>query len=110
MDVQVIRYESASANLSLSSRSNSAFIGSLVAEERRRGHGTELLRLICERADAEGLDLLLTVGADGGPGDPDREALIRFYGRFGFEQMNPDNRYYLGRTHRLQDVAVAVHP
>jgi len=94
---QEICYRSASANLSVSPSVGLAFIGSLVSQDRRQGHATGLLQLICDRADREGLELRLTVGSEGGPEDASNADLIRFYGKFGFEQLTADNAYYLGR-------------
>lgn len=94
---ETICYKSASVNLSVSPSVSVAFIGSLVSQERRQGHATGLLQLICDRADREGLELRLTVGSEGGPEEASDADLIRFYGKFGFEQLSADNTYYLGR-------------
>ena len=101
METELLQYESASANLSVLSP-KVAVLGSLVARDRRKGHATELLRQLCERADAQGLELKLTAGSDGGPDDLDTEALIRFYGCFGFSAIRADNPYWLGRQPSAQ--------
>lgn len=105
---ETICYRSASAILSVSASLGLAFIGSLISQERRRGHATGLLQLICDRADREELELRLTVGSEGGPEDASNADLIRFYGKFGFEQLNADNAYYLGRRPRLEAATSAV--
>jgi ribosomal protein S18 acetylase RimI-like enzyme len=96
-EVRKLEYKSASANLTIT-RSGKMFLGSVVAHERRKGHATELLRIVCKTADTAGAEVKLTVEVDTQSGDPDSQSLIRFYEKFGFKSMIDDNPYYMTRS------------
>ncbi|MGK5626999.1 GNAT family N-acetyltransferase [Streptomyces sp. URMC 123] len=50
--------------------------------ERGKGLGTEILNLVCAEAEAEGMDLMLSV--DPSPGGLTFEELVQWYERHGF--------------------------
>lgn len=60
----------------------------VLSRYRNQGIGSEIMRAICEDADAEGETLWLYACPDPGR----RDDLVRFYERFGFVVRNPEAR------------------
>ena len=59
---------------------------------RGQGYGTELLRRVCEEADAEEVVLVLEVNAYG---DLNDDQLREWYSRYGFEEVeDPEDTFY----------------
>lgn len=52
-------------------------------EVRGRGYGSDLLGMVCEDADAEGVTLLLNIEPD--PGGLSHDQLRGWYKRYGFD-------------------------
>lgn len=51
---------------------------------RGRGHGSELLQMVCEDADYEGVSLVLEINPYG---DMTYDQLLSWYSRYGFVQL-----------------------
>ena len=84
-----VRYESASAVVCIftSSTSNGekiAEVSDVWAGEKRKGHATEVMRKICEMADAMGLTLLLSPRSEDLVYGPTQDKLESWYESFGF--------------------------
>lgn len=63
-------------------------IVSLTSEDRGKGHAKALLWQVCAEADIQGKVLMLTV--DPAPNALTFDQLKRFYGRFGFVEIQPE--------------------
>lgn len=81
----VVRFthESASAKLIVWDM-NHATISNLYSTKPRRGHATELMKMIVSHAELSGLDLLLEARQYGNPHGMTNAQLKQFYAKFGF--------------------------
>lgn len=61
-----------------------------VVAERRQGHATELMRVICKEADAKRMILLLTVGGFGEDPPLDAGQLTDWYASFDFNVLQQE--------------------
>lgn len=78
-----LKYESASVKL-IHWQEQMVTITNLFAKERRKGHATELMKMVCNIADDKGYIMQLVPGQYGHPIGPGNDVLIKFYESFGF--------------------------
>lgn len=72
---------------------NTAKLSSLYAQERGRGHASDLLRIVTDWADDNRISLWLEVQRYGDPhGGLDNSQLIRLYEKFGFDVLEDGQR------------------
>lgn len=79
-----LRHESATVKL-VHWNKDVVSLTNLYSKERRKGHATELMKIVCQLADNEGFLLQLVPGRYGHPIGPDNAVLIKFYESFGFK-------------------------
>jgi GNAT superfamily N-acetyltransferase len=78
------KYRSARASISIIDN-HIGLLGSVHAQERRKGHASGLMQQVVDYADQQGLQLRLVVQRYGHPAETmDNHQLESFYGRFGF--------------------------
>lgn len=69
--------------------SNTISIKCILSGEKRKGNGTKVMNLLCEAADAIGIDLSLYPKPLGSDADRLRKAeLVKWYKKFGFKTIN----------------------
>lgn len=83
-EIQTFEYESARCTVLI--KDGRGFVSHVYAKTRRQGHGTGLLKLVCDFADKNGLELYLFARGYGGPVQTmmNSRQLVEFYESFGF--------------------------
>lgn len=90
LEVPIFQYESASLRLKPLPITGFFILVNLYSVTPRKGHATELMKIVTKWADENKAMLLLEPRLYGNPHGMPTELLPGFYGRFGFEWHTSD--------------------
>jgi len=93
-------HDSASATITQPEK-KMAIISNFHSKMHQMGHGSSLMEKICRWADENELRLLLTVQRYGHPIGPSNADLIKFYKRFGFEEISNTRPVMMARPAKI---------